>query len=132
MASLVSFRTARFDVRAETPNPMNPIAGQGVLMWLQLELAKAGYKATEPDPEDWGWYMDVQGAGGTYLVAASGDGEAQRPDVEWVIQIHKRRSLTDRIFGRNRLGADDPLVASIERIARAGDGISDVTVERDA
>jgi len=41
MAHVVSFRTSKFDVRTETPNPINPIAGQGVLRWLRLELAKA-------------------------------------------------------------------------------------------
>jgi hypothetical protein len=131
VASIIAFRTARFDVRAETPNSVNPIAGQGVLKWLQPELARAGYQATEPDTEDWGWHMDVRATGGSYLVGASGDGEADAPVVEWVVQIHKHRSVTDRIFGRNRLTTDDALVALIERLVRAGDDISDVRVDRE-
>src|SRR6478672_5055402 len=35
MAHLFTFRTARFDVREEDPNPINPIPGQGVLRWLR-------------------------------------------------------------------------------------------------
>ena len=64
MAHVVSFRSNKFDVSAETPNPINPIAGQSVLTWLRAELAKAQYTATEPDTEDWGWYIDVTGNDG--------------------------------------------------------------------
>jgi hypothetical protein len=60
MAHLIAFRTARFDVGAETPNPTNPIAGRSVLNWLREELAKSRYTSTEPDTEDWGWYMNVE------------------------------------------------------------------------
>ncbi len=75
MAHLVSFRTAKFDVRAEDPNPINPIFGQSVLRWLRAELAKAHYTVTEPSTEDWGWYVDVEAEGAHYLVGASADAE---------------------------------------------------------
>jgi len=65
VAHVVSFRSSKFDVSAETPNPINPIAGQSVLTWLRGELAKAHYTATEPGTEDWGWYIDVTGNDGS-------------------------------------------------------------------
>ena len=132
MANLVSFRTAKFDVRAEAPNLINPIAGQSALNWLRIEIAKARYTTTEPDTEDWGWYIDVQGEGGSYLVGASADAESSTPDVEWIIQVHKHRSLKDKILGRNKMAADDPLVVLIEALVRADPQFSEVTVERDA
>jgi hypothetical protein len=132
MAHLIAFRTARFDVGAETPNPTNPIAGQSVLNWLREELAKSRYTSTEPDTEDWGWYMNVEGEGGSYLVGASADANASRTDVEWVVQVHKHRSLKEKVLGRNKMAADDPLVAVIERIVRGDSQISGVSVERDA
>lgn len=132
MAHIVSFRTSKFDVTAEDPNPTNPIAGQGVLRWLGAELAKkATYTATEPDSEDWGWYIDVAGKDVTYLVGASADADGSTPDVEWVIQVHKNRSLKDKLLGRNTMAADDPLVAVIERIVRADPQISNVSVDRE-
>ena len=131
MAHIVSFRTSKFDVSAETPNPINPIAGQSVLTWLRAELAKAQYTATEPDTEDWGWYIDVTGNDGSYLVGASADADASTPDVEWVIQVHRHRSMSDKLFGRNKMAVDDPLVTLIERIVRADPQISDVSVERE-
>ncbi len=130
MAHVISFRTYKFDVNAEAPNPINPIAGQSVLTWLRAELAKAHYTATEPDTEDWGWYIDVTGNGGSYLVGASADADST-PNVEWVIQVHKHRSFTEKVFGRNKMVADDSLAALIERIVRANPQISDVSVERE-
>ena len=132
MAHLVSFRTARFDVRAEEPNPNNPIPGQSVLRWLRAELAKAHYTVTEPDTEDWGWYVDVEAEGAHYLVGASADVESTTRDIEWIVQVHKHRSLKDKILGQNKMAADDPLVALIESIVRADPQISEVSVDRSA
>ena len=131
MAHIVSFRTNKFDVSAETPNPINPIAGQSVLIILRAELAKAQYTATEPDTEDWGWYIDVTGNDGSYLVGASADADGSTTDVEWVIQVHRHRSLTDKLFGRNKMVVDDPLVTLIERIVRGDRQISGISVERE-
>ena len=116
---------------AETPNPINPIAGQSVLRWLRAELATAPYTATEPDTEDWGWYMDVTGNDATYLVGASADADGSTPEVEWVIQVHKHRSMKDKLLSRNTMTVDDPLAALIERIIRAVPQMSDVSVERE-
>lgn len=99
MVHLVGFRTSRFDVSTETPNPINPIAGQSVLGWLRGELEKARYASTDPATEDWGWYIDVKGA-------------------------------EDKVLGRNKLAADDPVVALIERLVRADPEIADVSVDR--
>jgi hypothetical protein len=132
MAHIVSFRTSTFDVRAEEPNPINPIAGQSVLKWLRLELATAGYTATEPATEDWGWYIDVQAEGSSYLVGASADVEDATPDVDWTIQVHRHRSFKDRMLGRNKMAADDPVTALIERLVRADAQCSGVSVEREA
>ena len=131
MAHIVSFRTSKFDVSAETPNPFNPIAGRSVLQWLRAELAKAHYTTTEPDTEDWGWYMDVTRTDASYLVGASADADASTPEVDWVIQVHRHRSVSDKLFGRNKMAADDPLAALIERIVRGDSQISDVSIERE-
>jgi hypothetical protein len=131
VAYLISFRTARFDVSKETPNPINPIAGQSVLNWLREELSHNHYKATEPDTEDWGWYIDVEGGGASYLVGASADAEGRTPDVDWIVQVHKGRSLKDKLFGRNLLAADDPLFALIEKLVRADSRIAEVSVDKD-
>ena len=91
MAHVISFKTARFDVSKEPPNRINPIAGQSVLVWLRQELLTAGYKSTEPDTEDWGWYIDVEAEGAHYLVGASADAESSTREIEWILQVHKHR-----------------------------------------
>jgi len=131
MAHVLSFKTARFDVSKETPNPINPIAGQSVLNWLREELSNAQYKVTEPATEDWGWYIDVQGDGASYLVGASADAEDASPDVEWVVQVHKHRTVKDKLLGRNKMTADDPLAALVERLLRADPAIDQVSVTRE-
>lgn len=132
MTHLISFKTARFDVSRERPNETNPIAGQSVLLWLRDELVRAHYQVTEPETEDWGWYVDVVGAEASYLVGASADATDGTPSVEWIIQVHKMRSLKDKVLGRNRMAPDDPLFALIERLVRADGRIEQVDVTHDA
>ena len=132
MAHLISFTTSKFDISKETPNPINPIAGQSVLNWLKHELAKAHYQSTEPATEDWGWYMDVEGGGASYLVGASADARDAAKDVEWTIQVHKTRSVKDKLLGRNKMQTDDPLGALIANIIRADGAIEQVSVENEA
>jgi len=132
MAHTISFTTSRFDVSAEAPNRINPIAGQSVLLWLREELVRAGYRVTEPDTEDWGWYMDVQDADATYLVGASADAEGPAAAVEWIVQVHRHRTLMDRLLKRSRMADDDPLFARIERLVRADNTLRQVSVAKHA
>jgi hypothetical protein len=131
MAHLISFKTAAFDVSRERPNDINPIAGQSVLLWLRDGLMNAQYHVTEPDTEDWGWYVDVKGETGSYLVGASAEADAP-PPLEWIIQVHKQRSLKDKLLGRNKMEADDPVSTLIERLVRADVRLEQVEVARDA
>jgi hypothetical protein len=53
------------------------------------------------------------------------------PDVEWVVQVHRARSMKDKLLGRNKLVAGDPLCALIERLLRAGPQIEVLAVDVD-
>jgi hypothetical protein len=132
MAHLITFATSTFDVSKEEPNDINPIAGQGLLKWLGDKLGSAGHKTTEPATEDWGWFIDVEGTAGAYLVGASGEPEQPGSDVDWTIQIHKRRSLKDKVTGRNKLNPDDPLTTLIEGYVRAEGTFRDIHVDKAA
>lgn len=129
MAFVLSFSSTRFDAAAERPNPINPIAGESVLDWLRTELLKAGYQATEPDTEDWGWYISATSGDASYMVGASADVSEPADRVDWVVQVERARSLTDRMFGRNALKADDPLCVLIERLVRADQHNSNISAE---
>ena len=131
MAHVITFRTARFDPTKERPNPINPIAGESVLQWLRAELSRDGYQVSQPDTEDWGWYVSVEGGGAVYLVGASADVEEGAVDIEWTVQVHKNRSLKEKILGKNKMAADDPLSRLIEKIVRADRGIEEVVVTKE-
>ena len=131
MTHLVTFTSSQFDVSTETPNPISPIAGEGVLKWLREKLSGAGYEVTAPEPEDWGWYVYVKGKKISYLVGASSD--VDQPDArEWTIQIHRERSLMEKLMGRNKLAGTDHLTTHIERFFRENVGVQNVQVDRSA
>jgi hypothetical protein len=102
MACVISFTTGMFDISKEDANPINPIAGQGVLNWMRPHLHAGEFTTTEPGTEDWGWYMDVEGPASSYLVGASGQSDTPASGVDWTIQIHKKRPLTDKLTGKAR------------------------------
>jgi hypothetical protein len=131
MAHVITFSTGMFDISKEEPNPINPIAGQAVLKWIRGKLAGSGYTASEPATEDWGWFVGVEGNGSSYLVGASGEPERPAPDMDWTLQIHKSRSFKDKLTGRNKMTADDPLAALLVRIVRDEPAFRDVAVEDD-
>jgi len=70
MAHIIYFSTDAFDPSKEEPNDINPIPGQSVLQWIRGLLTGTDYTATEPETEDWGWYIDVSGNGVSYMVGA--------------------------------------------------------------
>ena len=132
MAHVITFRSTRFDIRAEPPNPINPIGGKGVLDWLRKKLRENGWETTDPEAEDWGWYMDATLGDAAYLVGASGEAEADASEVHWTIQIHNRRSVLQRMTGKNKMSAADPLSARVESILRADGGAVGLEVEKEA
>ena len=70
MAGVIRFLTARFDVSTERPNPINPIAGESLLLWLR-EQAKTEFEMSPPDAEDWSWYSFVSMQGRQSLIVSS-------------------------------------------------------------
>jgi hypothetical protein len=128
MAHLIMFATRKFDISKETPNDINPIAGEGVLNWIRERLANSPYFSTAPSTEDWGWYIDVNGEGSSYMVGASGEPERASPDVDWVIQVHKNRSFKDKLTGRNKLTDEDPFLAFLEKAVRSEPEFRDVSI----
>jgi hypothetical protein len=131
VAHVVTFRSSRFDIATETPNRINPIAGESLLRWLSEQLRKNRYEATTPQPEDWGWFIGVEAEGASYLVGASGEADDAAPGhVGWTIQVEKHRSLKQKLTGANKLTREDRLSAVIEQFIRQGADAVDVDVQR--
>ncbi len=131
MAHVISFTTGKFDPSKERANRINPIAGEGVLQWIRGRLAGTPYTTTEPDCEDWGWYLDATGDGSSYMVGASGEPAPPGTKLEWTLQVHKHGSLKDKFTVKNKMATDDPFVALLERLVRGEPAFRDIHVERD-
>lgn len=111
MTVLIRFNTNVLDVSRERPNPINPIFGESLLVWLR-ERFDSSSRPTEPDVEDWGWYSLVTWNEAKYMLGSS----ASEPDAngrEWILQIVRQRGLKERLLGRGKMTHDDPLVAHI-------------------
>jgi len=131
VAHVISFSTGKFDISKETPNDINPIAGESVLNWVSEKLAGTPFSGGDPSTEDWGWYIHVEGAGATYMVGASGEPVRPPPDMDWVIQVHKLRSFKDKLMGRNKQSDDDPLFVLLEKLVRGEPEFRDVSIHGD-
>ena len=135
MAHVISFQTSLFDPRKERPNPVNPIAGESVLVWIRENVLAPPYESTDPDAEDWGWYIDVPIPGSSYLVGACAlveeDSEPQG-DIEWLVQVEKKRSLLEKLLGRNKMAVDDPLVTKLVSALKGAGTFTNVQVETNA
>ena len=55
----------------------------------------------------------------------------RKPAAEWIIQVHKHRSIKDTLLGKNKLADDDPLTALIENLIRTDPMSSEVAGGRE-
>lgn len=132
MAHTISFRTTLFDPSVEPENPYNPIAGQSALVWLRASVLGDGYQTSEPDCEDWGWYIEVQVADASYTVGATcflEDDEPAEEALDWMIQIDKHRSFGDTLRRKNAMASDDGLAQTIFDALDANAAFEDVELE---
>ena len=129
MTHLIYVTTTKFLGTKEEPNPSNPIAGKGLLAWLGEQLSKAGWSASEPDAEDWGWFIITQKSEASYLVGASGEMNDDTMPTDWIIQIHKNRKFLEKLTGKNKLLDDDVLTREVESIVRQDPGTTKVEIE---
>ena len=114
MHRVIRFRTSAFDVTKERTNPINPIHGESLLHWLS-EKWPDGQFFTKPAPEDWGWYAELFCGGRQYMLGASCSDEPEG-DREWVLQIVKVRSFSEKLLGRARMTADDECFLIAKRL----------------
>jgi len=106
VARVLRFYTAAFDVTKERPNPVNPIPGESLLLWL-IERAKDAVEISAPASEDWGWYSYAEWKGRKYLLGASAGDQEEDGQREWILQIDKHRSVKEKLLGRAKMSQDD-------------------------
>jgi len=114
MTRVIRFLTAKFDVSTERPNPINPIPGESLLLWLR-DKARPHVDLLQPQPEDWGWYSFVTWKGRQYLIGSSAS-EDEGSEREWILQIDKQRSVREKMFGREKMAIDDECAGFFQRL----------------
>jgi hypothetical protein len=126
MAHVIRFRTTKFDVSKERPNPINPIPGESLLLWLR-ERASPDVAVSEPDAEDWGWYS-VEWKGCSYMLGSSAS-EDESGEREWILQIEKHRSVTEKLLGRAKMSKDDDCARYFQRLLESEAAFKEVSVD---
>lgn len=127
MAAVIRFTTDLFDITRERPNPINPIPGESLLLWLQERIG-AAHTMTPPDAEDWGWYSVLEWDNREYLVGASASDEEDGPR-EWVLQVDKIRSFGEKLLGREKMAPDDACVAYLMGLLAAEPAFRGIEVD---
>jgi hypothetical protein len=124
---VIRFTTSLFDVTKERANNINPIHGESLLLWLAHKL-KGEVEAPEPQTEDWGWYVDIEWKGRSYMLGASASDE-EKGQREWVLQIVKHRTLKERVLGREKMTAQDECATHLRRLIENEKAFSAICVD---
>jgi hypothetical protein len=129
----ILFNTDRFNLSEEMEHFINPCCfGEDFAKWLRERLAEAGVEASEEGQEDWGWYLDASKDGASYFVGVGGesDGKPGQPNFGgWRVMIERKRSMKERLLGRNLdMG---PLPEIVLQILRAEPSFVGVRTEMD-
>lgn len=124
--------TARFNLSRPGPDFINPCCfGEDFSTWLVQALIDHGVDADLICMEDFGWANTATLGEATYLMCVGGNSaeDPARPDYgEWRVMLERHRTLWDRIRGRNKDAATDPIVGIIVRVLEEA-GFERVRVE---
>ena len=98
--------------------------GEDFSRWLVAALGSQGVEADVVCMEDFGWANTAMVAGASYLMCVGGvvDGDSSHPNRgQWRVMLERDRTLMDRLLGKNKISAADPLVQKIAHILTAAE-----------
>ncbi|QOY90965.1 hypothetical protein [Paludibaculum fermentans] len=128
MARVIRFFTASFDVTKERPNPINPIFGESLLLWL-IGKVQGTLEISAPEAEDWGWYSYAHWKGRKYLLGAAACATEKAGLREWVLQIDKLRSTKEKLLKHGHMSHDDECAQFFQNILEHEATFRDVSVD---
>lgn len=128
----ITCRTDRFNQSVVGPEFINECCfGEDFSRWLVADLAARGASAEVICMEDFGWANEATFGGIAYLVWVSStpeDDSARPNDGEWHVMVERRRSLSEKLLGRNKTSVSDPMVGLIVQALREA-GLEAVQIE---
>jgi len=81
--------------------------------------------------EDFGWANQAECQGVSYLMCVAGNSDEEpgrRNYGEWHVMLERHRTFIQKLLGKNKTSANDPIVARVVQVLRAA-GFADVAVE---
>ena len=128
----ITCQTDRFNLSVVGDDFINDCCfGEDFSRWLVAALQQEGIQADLICMEDFGWANSASWNGTSYLVCVTGvpDEDPSRPDYgQWHVMVSRKRTLLQKISGRNQMTLADPLLAVIER-ALTSAGFAQLAVE---
>jgi hypothetical protein len=129
----ILFETDRFNVSEVKEHFINACCfGEDLAEWLRQKLAEKGVAAGTPGQEDWGWYLLAQDGPDRYFLGFGGyprPGGLGRNDGEWRVMVQKKRSIWEKLRGRNKITDTEPILSMIEDILCAQADFGNVSRE---
>jgi hypothetical protein len=105
--------------------------GEDFSRWLVAALESQAVVADVVCMEDFGWANTATEVGTSYLMCVGGvaDEDPDHPNRgQWRVMLERDRTLMDRLLGKNKISAADPLVLKVARALTAA-GFSQVEIE---
>jgi hypothetical protein len=131
----ILFDSGRFNLSEVKEHFINPCCfGEDVAAWLAAKLTERGIQVRSPYQEDWGWELPVRMPENSYYIGVGGNSAEDRSDPnrgEWRVMITKRRSLAEKITGKNKLTQQERIVEIVASVLQTETGISNVHFEED-
>lgn len=127
MEYIICFESDKFDAKKDSENAIEAVYGESLLLWLKDKL-KEEAQVTEPDAEEWGWYSYLDWKGRNYVLCSSASEEADG-QYEWILQVNKKRSLKEKLLGKEKMQKDDECLQYLQQLIEKEVSVSGVTVE---
>lgn len=128
----ITCRTDRFNLSVVGSDFINDCCfGEDFSRWLVEALSATGVDADVICMEDFGWANQAECQGASYLmcVAGNSDEEPARPNYgEWHVMLERHRTFMQKLLGKNKASASDPIVGKVVEVLRAA-GFAGVAVE---
>jgi hypothetical protein len=128
----VTCSTDRFNLSVVGEDFINDCCfGEDFSRWLVAALGSQAVVAHVVCMEDFGWANTATEAGTSYLMCVGGvaDDDPDHPDRgQWRVMLERDRTFMDRLLGKNKISASDPLVLKVVRVLTAA-GFNQVEIE---
>jgi hypothetical protein len=129
----ILFDTNKFNLSEVKPDFINDCCfGEDFANWLGQELNLINIITTEPFQEDWGWAFYIKYKRHNYFIGVGGNADDLNKESnlgEWRVMVEKKRSIIEKILGKNKLNKDDDIINFIHTIIMKQNDFHNIRIE---